>query len=427
MLRVTFSGVVLTLVLVGCGEGSTSSAAASGEGGATAGSGMGGATAGSGMGGATAGSGLGGATAGGNIGRGGSGGAQEAPPHVVTDCTKLAAPNVWEQITPPNVDLSTFGVGNVVFDPNNSATLYVGTAKSGLHKSLDCGATWQHVNTGALGADIEKGSVAPVIDPINPNTIYTGSLYGTNGFFRSKDGGKNFEQKLPPDLQQYIPYGGFIGGIAIDPGPDANANLHLIVTWHDVCKAPYNASCYAETFDGGDSWQLVNGHASWSGQEGTVLQFLDSARYIFTSQSNGLWLTIDRGKTWSKVPGAEISHGAGQLYRAANGSFFLGTGGGIMYSPDGTTWSLVPKSGGLVSGLAGNGKHMWSSQSYPYNPGDRPGPELRYMVASESDPMNWKTLDTPKMSSGGYLAYDPDHKLLYSANYWDGVWRVVVE
>lgn len=431
MLRVALSSVVLTFAISGCSDAGSStsplsSAGSPGSAGSSETAGASPATAGASS--ATAGAG-GAATAaggGGYNGPVGHAGAQTAPPHVVTDCTQLAAPGVWEQIT-PNVDLSTFGVGSITFDPNNTATLYVGTATSGLYKSTNCGGSWEHMNTGTLGADIEKGAIAPVLDPLNPNTVYTGSLYGTNGFFRSKDGGKNWEQKLPPDLQQYIPYGGFIGGIAIDPGPDANANLHLIVTWHDVCKAPYNASCYAETHDGGDTWELVNGHPSWSGMEGTVLQFLDSSRYIFTSQSNGLWLTVDRGKTWNKVPGAEISHGAGQLYRLAKGSFMVGTGAGVMYSPTGETWSLVPNSGGLISGLVGNGKKIWSSQSYPYNPGDRPGPDLRYMVADESDPMNWKKLETPKMSSGGYMAYDPDHKLLYSANYWDGVWRVVVE
>jgi hypothetical protein len=49
------------------------------------------------------------------------------------------------------------------------------------------------------------------------------------------------------------------------------------------------------------------------------------------------------------------------------------------------------------------------------------------MVSSEDDPLSWKQLDAPMMSSGGYMAYDKDHKLLYSANMWDGVWRVVIE
>ena len=37
-------------------------------------------------------------------------------------------------------------------------------------------------------------------------------------------------------------------------------------------------------------------------------------------------------------------------------------------------------------------------------------------------------MNSPDLSSGGvYLAYDPDHHILYSANYWDGLWRVVVK
>jgi photosystem II stability/assembly factor-like uncharacterized protein len=358
---------------------------------------------------------------------GGSAGAQVAPPHVVTACDKLAKVGVWEQITPPGIDLSTFGSNAVILDPTNTSNVYVGTNSSGLFKSTDCGATWVHQDTGTLGADIDKGDVFPVLDPINPDTLYTGSLYGTNGFFKSTDGGKNWTQKLPPDIAQYVPYGGFVGGIAMDPGPAPNANLHLIVTWHDVCKAPYLQSCYGETTDGAEHWTLHNGDPSWSGMEGAVITFLDSDRWLFGSQANGLWTSNDHGKSWKKIPGVEISHSAGQLYRAKSGAFFLGAGLGILYSPDGASWTNVPNSGTFMTGVVGDGNHIWTSSSFPYNPPDRPAPYEPYMIGSEADPMTWKTFESPKMSSGGYTAYDPDHKLLYSANYWEGVWRVVVE
>jgi hypothetical protein len=350
------------------------------------------------------------------------------PPHVVTDCSKLAAVGQWEQITPPGIDLSNYGVYNVFLDPNNTANVYVGTAKNGVQKSSDCGATWTHLDTGTLGKDLDQGSVIPVLDPVNPNVLYTGSLYGLNGFFKSSNGGKDWKQILPADLQMYVPYGGFVGGIAMDPSSSADAHLHLIVTWHDVCKSPYNQSCYAETKDGGVTWALRNGDASWSGMEGTVMSFIDGDRWLFSSQSNGLWLTKDQGKTWKQVPGVGVSHGAGQLYRAPNGSFFMGAGSGMIFSPDGENWMNVPDSGGLIQGVTGDGTHVWASSAYPYNPGDRPAPEKRYLFAEIAKPMAWTTFDAPPMSSGASgMTYDPDHKLLYSANYWDGVWRVRVE
>jgi hypothetical protein len=228
--------------------------------------------------------------------------------------------------------------------------------------------------------------------------LYSGSLYGTNGFFKSTDGGVNWTQILSDDIKKYAPYGGFVGGLAMDP----NDHMHLLVSWHQVCAAPYSSACYAETMDGGATWTMRNGDASWNGGEGTALAFLDSNTWLFMSSSNGMWRSTDRGATWKAVQGAEISHGAGQMYRTDGGEVFLGSATGVLYSPDaGSTWSVMPKSGTQIHGLASDGTTVWGSSAFPYN--------------------------APMMTSGGFLAYDPDHHILYSANYWQGVWRVVVK
>jgi hypothetical protein len=245
-----------------------------------------------------------------------------------------------------------------------------------------------------------------------------------NGFFKSTNGGVDWKQIFTPDIQQYIPYGGFCGGKAMDPGD----HLHLIVTFHDVCKAPYNSSCYAETHDGGATWMLRNGDPSWVGGEGSFMQFLNSDSWLFSSQSNGMWRSSDHGATWSKVQGAQISHGAGQLYRDPSGAYFLGSATGVLHSTDGVTWSVIPNSGSLVSGLVGDGTTLWSSNAFPYNPPQRPSAFLPYRKASSADPTHWTTFDSPMLTSGGNsLAYDPDHGILYSTNYWAGVYRVVVK
>src|SRR5882672_8796836 len=227
-----------------------------------------------------------GSEAGGVTGTGGApapggasgGAAQESPPRVVAACDKLGAVGAWENVTPREVDLSTFGVTTVSIIPSNTATVYIGTL-SGLFKTTDCGATWKHIDTGTLSADIDKGSVAPLIDPVQPEVMYTGSLYGTNGLFKSTDGGVNWKSILTPEVQKIAPYGGFVGGLDIDP----RNHLHILVTWHEVCAAPYNEACYAETFDGGTTWTLRNGQKGWIGGEGTQLGFLDENRWYFNS------------------------------------------------------------------------------------------------------------------------------------------------
>jgi hypothetical protein len=173
---------------------------------------------------------------------------------------------------------------------------------------------------------------------------------------------------------------------------------------------------------------MKNGRADWLGGEGAMLQFLDSQSWLFSSTSNGMWRSTDSGENWSKVDGIQISHGAGQLYRAASGHFFLGTADGILYSDDGSSWEAAPNSGQSVHSVIGDGTTVWSGSAFPYSPGMRPAPHLPFKVASEADPLSWTTFDSPELTSGAAeLAYDPDHHVLYGVNYWEGVWRVVVK
>ena len=105
-----------------------------------------------------------------------------------------------------------------------------------------------------------------------------------------------------------------------------------------------------------------------------------------------------------------------------------GSANGVLFSPDGATWSLVPGSGRLIQGVVGDGETVWASEAFPYNVPDRPSPYLPYHQASQSAPTKWTTFDSPKMTSGGAtLAFDRDHHILYSANYWEGLRRVVVK
>jgi hypothetical protein len=411
----------------GAGSAGTSGAggsAVAGTGGSSAGtSGAGMATGGSSSG--TGGSSGSSAGTGSASGTGGSGGNQEPPPHMVRACDSLEPVGVWEDITPPGVNLDGFGVPVIAVDPSDTSIIYVGTDKSGIHKSTDCGATWVHIDTGTLGAELDTGTIWVVIDPIEPNVLYANSLYGINGFFKSTNGGVDWTQVLSEEVRMYAPYGGFVGGIAIDP----DDHLHVLVSWHQVCGAPYTSACYAQTRDGGATWVMRDGDPSWQGGEGAFLDMLGGNVWLFSSASNGLWRSTDQGESWAKIPDVQVAHAGGQLYRSPNGDVFLGSGNGVLHSEDaGLTWTLLPGSGSLVSGVAGDGRNIWSSSSYPYNPGDRPGPHAPFMRATEGDPRSWSSFDSPEMTSGANrMFYDPDHKLLYTANWWEGVKRVVVE
>ena len=92
----------------------------------------------------------------------------------------------------------------VAINPSNPKTLYAGTVTNGwddltfrgLLKSTDAGESWFAVNNGLghlLGTRSSLSSL--VIDPLEPNTIYAGTL--DRGVFRSANGGASWSEFNP--------------------------------------------------------------------------------------------------------------------------------------------------------------------------------------------------------------------------------------
>lgn len=362
-----------------------------------------------------------------------------AVPAVAGPCT-LAAVGVWQQITPAGLSLAQtgstpYGAVSIVMSPTEG-TIYAGSAGSGLFKSTDCGTTFALINTGSLtgvggvtsASALSAGSMTAMIDPTNANNIYSYSLYGENGFFESTNGGVDWVNILTSNIQTYAPDGGFVSAYVMDP----SNHLHILVTWHAPCASPYNSVCFAETTDGGSTWTMRNGLSAWTGGEGVFLNFLTSTAWVFSSSSNGMWLSTDSGSTWTQITIGTSAHGDGQLLRMANGSYFWAAENGILYSPDATSasdWSLLATSGNLDQGLATDGTNLWRSQAFPYNPGSWPSASQQYWSSTTANPTSWTLISTaPSTQSGAVMmAYDPTYHILYSADYISGVWRVVIE
>jgi hypothetical protein len=353
-------------------------------------------------------------------------------PHEVTACDSLAAVGSWEEITPPVAPLPDaepcpYG-GAFVMNPQDPAMLYVGSCNQGIWKTEDCGASWTHINTGNNGATLDAGRQWTfAIDPGDPEVLYTNSGYGAfhNGAFKSTNGGVDWEVLWPPAdpaFEGIVAYD-FVASVVLDPFD----SQHLLVSFHATCAPPHSEACFAESPDGGASWRWVDGQPQWVGGEGQFVYFLDASdTWLWGSQSNGLWRTVDAGASWVAVTDDMAQgHGAGQLYRAADGTFYLPVLAGILRSTDGVAWDIVPDSGSVMAGLTGNGTTMWASRGFPWDPSD--DLYLPFWSASEADGTTWTQMDTPVLSNGGALAYDPDHQLLYSSNLGAGVWRVVVE
>ena len=419
----------LAFLLLGCGESSPNDLNSVG-GVAAAGASA------AGVGGAASGAPTSGGTQGNTAGQAGSGGSMMKPPTKVNACDGLADAGIFEEITPPAVkagigmkmpdNQTKGGTFAMAVDPVNQGTVYAGTLFQGVWKSTDCGATWSAIATGTNSVDVNRGMNWTFgIDPQEPNVVYTNSGYGSNGLFKSTDGGVNWTDiwsgKSQPELGKAFMYN-FANVIAIDP----DDHEHLLLTFHEACLPPHPATCIVESSDGGSSWRIIDGEPSWNGNEGQVIFFLeDSKTWLWGSQTNGFWRSGDSGETWQEIPKMTTSHLQGsQLVRTEAGTFFAAGADGIWRSPDGkaATWELVPDTGPIVGGLVTDGATMFSSTCYF---GDFCNP--RYLRSPETDGQTWTALQSPMMSQGGNLGYDKAHKLLYSSNLDAGLWRVVVE
>ena len=104
-------------------------------------------------------------------------------------------------------------VSALAINPSNSNVLYAGTYNPddghgiGVFKSTDGGESWILVNPERL---FRKGVVSLAIDPLRPNTVYSGNIYGE--VFKTTDAGQHW--KLMDKRLDDIWY---IMSLAIDP------------------------------------------------------------------------------------------------------------------------------------------------------------------------------------------------------------------
>ncbi|MFT3712351.1 MAG: hypothetical protein QM817_32290 [Archangium sp.] len=351
-------------------------------------------------------------------------------PHVVLGCSGLADAGVWEELTPPaarsDVSTNCYYGGSFVVDPTDRRNVFLGSCQAGIFKSTDCGATWTKVSTGRHSIDINSGRQwTMAIDPTNPQILYANSGYnlhdGNNStLYKSINGGVDWDQIWPPANAMGVP--GFVGGVQMDP----TDSQHLLLGMHAACGAPHANACFGESLNGGMTWRIVDGEASWNGGEGSTVSFLgNSDTWIFKSETNGLWRTTNRGQSWTFISGG-IAHGTGDLVHTSAGTFIQATSNGVLRSSDGIMWSAVQNSGNLVNGMTViEGTTIVSSRGFPWNPGGNPQPYQPFLI-SRDDGLTWSTLPSPMLNNAGQLSFDPDHRILYTSNLNAGFWRVVL-
>jgi len=333
---------------------------------------------------------------------------------VVNPCDGLPAVGTFEDITPPAVKASGDRTFAIAADPINQGVLYVGTVQAGVWKTVDCGANWTHITTGMNGDKVDSGmNWTMAVDPVEPQTVYTNSGYGSNGLFKSVNGGVDWAEIWPPagqpELGAAFTYN-FANVVAIDP----NDHQHILLTFHEQCLPPHPQTCIAETMDAGATWKLIDGNPAWNGNEGQVIFFLeDSTTWLWGSQTNGFWRMSGSGATTEEIPGMTTSHLQGsQLVQTKTGGYFVAGADGVWRSPDGhaSTWSLIPDTGPIVGGLVLDDTTLYTSTCYFGDFCDDPR-----FLKSVDDGQTWTDLGGPALDMGGTFAFDPGHGIVYSS------------
>ncbi|HLB54038.1 MAG TPA: hypothetical protein VJK71_02935 [Gemmatimonadales bacterium] len=215
------------------------------------------------------------------------------------------------------------GAFDMVFDPQNPEVLYATTYQrarrqwgfidggpgSAIWKSSDGGATWTKLTRG-LPTE-EMGKIGLAVSPVNGNIVYAivEAANRAGGFFRSVDGGQNWERmsqttgnppfyyhKLYPDPK--------------DPDRVYSMNVQLQVTE-----------------DGGRTFRSIQGrsvhvdhHALWIDP--------DDTGHLINGNDGGLYQSFDRGATWSYIGNlplvqfykGDVSQGESPFYLVCGGT-----------------------------------------------------------------------------------------------------------
>ena len=144
-------------------------------------------------------------------------------------------------------------IADIVIDPTDSSTWYVGVGSGGIWKTENGGTTWTPVFD-----DEDTYSIGCItIDPNDHNTIWVGTgenvsgrhvAYGA-GVYRSRDGGSTWEDLGLPNSEH-------IGMIRIDP---RDSNVVYVASQGPLWSGGGDRGLYKST-DGGQNWSKILGN-----------------------------------------------------------------------------------------------------------------------------------------------------------------------
>jgi len=206
-------------------------------------------------------------------------------------------------------------IGAIAVAPSNANVIYVGSGEAdmrssissgnGMYKSTDAGKTWTRI-----GLEDSRQIARIVVDPDDSEKVFVAALghaYGPNqerGVFRSKDGGKTWQQVLFKDENT-----GAID-LAMEPGNSRNLYAALLQTrrppWSIYPPSKGPGTGLYRSKDGGEHWELLTGHGVPTEELGRMgIAFAPSnpkrMYLIVDAKEGGLYRSDDGGENWARV------------------------------------------------------------------------------------------------------------------------------
>ncbi|MFN3301408.1 MAG: YCF48-related protein [Patescibacteria group bacterium] len=286
--------------------------------------------------------------------------------------------------------LNELNLNFLIFDPQDSQTLYWGAAESGLYVSYDGANSWQEVSK------LPKTYINDlVVDPKAKNIIYVAI---NNRIYKSTDCSRNWT-----NIYIDIP-GVAVNALAVDP-----LNSKRII-------AGLADGRLIESEDGGINWRISSDLKTnikdifFNPKEPNIV-------YLAT-QTSGLYRSTDSGKNWNKIEELDKIPGASVFYYAffdetRKDALFILTDAGFLRSDEGATnwqtYRLLTQPGRVK---------IWSFTANPKNPNEIYYATETTFYKSTNGGQTWITKNLPTSRKPIYLTTNPDNpNILYLGTY----------
>lgn len=308
-------------------------------------------------------------------------------------------------------------IGAVIVDPKNPNIVFVAALghaygqneERGLYRSTDGGATWQKV----LYKDGKTGAIDVVFDPNNSNTLFASmwEVYRTpwslnsggpgSGLYKSTDGGATWKR-----LEGHGLPAGILGRIGVSVSGADSSRVYALIEAKE-------GGLYRSD-DGGDSWIRMN-------DDGRLRQRAWYFTHVFADPKSadtlyilntGMFRSTDAGRTFNLLPAPHGDHHGFWVDPDHPERMIGGNDGGATISIDnGKTWSTE------YNQPTAQFYHVITDNRWPYYIYGAQQDNSTIAIKSYDDDGVIGRQDWYQVGGGesGYIApYPPDPNIVYS-------------